>query len=70
MTIQPNSNLILCSTPRLAVSLQQHHQREQLENGLNSVVTSRCYDPIPVVKEVDGRGGNVRSTPARRGIDV
>ena len=34
MTAQPNSSLILCSTPRLAVSLQQHHQREQLEKGL------------------------------------
>ena len=34
MTQQPNSSLILCSTPRLARSLQQLHHRAQLEQGL------------------------------------
>lgn len=34
MTQQPNSSLILCSTPRLARSLQQLHQRAQLNQGL------------------------------------
>jgi exodeoxyribonuclease-5 len=34
MTQQPNSSLILCSTPRLARSLQQLHQQAQLNQGL------------------------------------
>ena len=42
MTQQPNSSLILCSTPRLARSLQQLHQRAQLEQGL------RQWSPLNV----------------------
>lgn len=34
MSQQPNSSLILCSTPRLARSLQQLHQQAQLNQGL------------------------------------
>ncbi len=34
MTQQPNSSLILCSTPRLARSLQQLHHTAQLQLGL------------------------------------
>lgn len=34
MSQQPNSSLILCSTPRLARSLQRLHQRKQIEQGV------------------------------------
>ena len=34
MTSSSNSSLILCSTPRLARSLQRLYQREQIQQGL------------------------------------
>jgi len=34
MTSSSNSSLILCSTPRLARSLQRLYQREQIKQGL------------------------------------
>jgi probable DNA repair protein len=51
MTSQPNSSLILCSTPRLAVSLQQHHQREQLEKGFTQWSPINAMTPSQWLKK-------------------
>ena len=43
MTQHPNSSLILCSTPRLARSLQQLHQRTQIAQG------AKTWSPLKVM---------------------
>lgn len=51
MIAQPNSSLILCATPRLAVSLQQHHQRAQLEKGLTQWSPLNTMTPSQWLKQ-------------------
>jgi exodeoxyribonuclease-5 len=51
MTLKPNSSLILCATPRLAVSLQQHHQRAQLEKGLTQWSPLHVLTPSQWLKQ-------------------